>query len=121
MNYYSESGEYVEVPLDPDLTPQANAQFYFRKYAKAKSTYINTSRQLEQTQSELDYLESVLQMLDNCTSLQEIDEVRQELVDRATWHRSAGGTTKGPGCDKAFPLQILGRIRHTRRKEQHPE
>lgn len=82
MNYYSESGEYVEVPLDPDLTPQANAQLYFRKYAKAKSTYINTSRQLEQTRSELDYLESVLQMLDNCTTLHEIDEVRQELIDQ---------------------------------------
>lgn len=82
LNYYSESGEYVEIPLDPDLTPQANAQRYFRKYAKAKSTYANTSQQIQQTQAELDYLESVLQMLDNCTTVQEIDEVRQELVDQ---------------------------------------
>ena len=82
MNYYSENGEYVEIPLDPDLTPQANAQHYFRKYAKAKSTYINTTHQIQQTQIELDYLESVLQTLDNCTSVQEIDEVRQELADQ---------------------------------------
>src|SRR5690606_27295330 len=59
-----------------------NAQIYFRKYAKAKSTHIYTTRQLEQTQIELDYLESVLQMLDNCTSVQEIDEIRQELSDQ---------------------------------------
>ncbi|HOA54060.1 MAG: fibronectin/fibrinogen-binding protein [Clostridiaceae bacterium] len=82
MNYYSENGEYIDIPLDPNLSPQANAQIYFRKYAKAKSTHIYTTRQLEQTQIELDYLESVLQMLDNCTSVQEIDEIRQELSDQ---------------------------------------
>lgn len=80
LNYYSEKEEYIDVPLDPDLTPQANAQRYFKKYAKAKSTYAYTSRQIEDSRAELDYLESVLQMLDNCTSLQEIDEVRQELA-----------------------------------------
>lgn len=82
LNYYSQDGEYIEIPLDPDLTPQANAQRYFKKYAKAKSTYVNTSRQLEESRSELEYLESVLQMLDNCTSLQEIDEIRQELAEQ---------------------------------------
>jgi predicted ribosome quality control (RQC) complex YloA/Tae2 family protein len=80
LNYYSEKGEYIDVPLDPNLTPQANAQRYFKKYAKAKSTYMYTSRQIEESRAELDYLESVLQLLDNCTSLQEIDEVRQELA-----------------------------------------
>lgn len=80
LNYYSEKGEYIQVPLDPDLTPQANAQRYFKKYAKAKSTYANTSRQIQDTRAELDYLESVIQLLDNCTALQEIDEVRQELA-----------------------------------------
>jgi predicted ribosome quality control (RQC) complex YloA/Tae2 family protein len=80
LNYYSENEEYVDVPIDPDLTPQANAQRYFKKYAKAKSTYAYTTKQIEESRAELDYLESVLQMLDNCTNLQEIDEVRQELA-----------------------------------------
>ncbi len=82
LNYYSETGEYIDVPLDPDMTPQANAQRYFKKYSKAKSTYTYTSRQLEDSRIELDYLESVLQLLDNCTTLQEIDEVRQELAEQ---------------------------------------
>jgi predicted ribosome quality control (RQC) complex YloA/Tae2 family protein len=82
FNYYSDKGEYIDIPLDPNLTPQANAQRYYRKYAKAKNTYTFTSRQLEETRSELDYLESVLLMLDNCTSLQEIDEIRQELAEQ---------------------------------------
>jgi len=83
LNYYSESGdEYVDVPLDPNLLPQQNAQRYFKKYARAKSTYAYTIRQLEDTRRELEYLESVLQLLDNCTALREIDEVRQELADQ---------------------------------------
>ena len=82
LNYYSESGEYVEVPLDPNLTPQGNAQRYFKKYSKAKSTFTYTTRQLEDSQKELEYLESVLQLLDNCTALREMDEVRQELSEQ---------------------------------------
>ena len=83
LNYYSESGdEYVDVPLDPNLLPQQNAQRYFKKYARAKSAYTYTVRQLEDTRMELEYLESVLQLLDNCTALREIEEVRQELADQ---------------------------------------
>ncbi|HEX2946538.1 MAG TPA: NFACT RNA binding domain-containing protein [Clostridia bacterium] len=83
QNYYSENGEeYVEVPLDPNLSPQENAQRYFKKYSKAKSTFTYTTRQLEDSRQELDYLESVLQLLDNCTVLKEMDEVRQELAEQ---------------------------------------
>lgn len=83
QNYYSENGdEYIEVPLDPNLSPQENAQRYFKKYSKAKSTFAYTTRQLEDSRQELDYLESVLQLLDNCTALREMDEVRQELAEQ---------------------------------------
>lgn len=82
LNYYSENTEYVDVPMDENLLPQENAQRYFKKYSKAKSTYVYTSRQLEDTHRELDYLESVLQLLENCVSPLEIDEVRQELAEQ---------------------------------------
>lgn len=82
LNYYSENGDYVDVPLDKNLTPQQNAQKYFKQYAKAKSTYAYTIRQLEENIRELDYLESVSHMLENCSTLQEIDEIRQELAEQ---------------------------------------
>lgn len=81
-NYYSEQGDTVEILLDENRSPQENAQRYFKKYAKAKSTYTYTTRQLEDSRRELDYLESVLQLLENCVTLQEIDEVRQELSEQ---------------------------------------
>lgn len=82
LNYYSEDSEYLDVPMDENLTAQENAQKYFRKYSKAKSTFANTSQQLEETMKELEYLENVYQLLDNCTTVNEIDEVREELVEQ---------------------------------------
>jgi predicted ribosome quality control (RQC) complex YloA/Tae2 family protein len=83
FNYYSDTqDEYIDIPLDPNLPPQGNAQRYFKKYARAKSAYANTVRQLEESVRELEYLESALQMLDNCTTPGEIDEARQELIEQ---------------------------------------
>lgn len=82
LNYYSEGNEYIDILLDEQLTPQANAQRYFKQYSKAKSAFSYTSKQLEDSIRELEYLESVLHLLENCINLQEIDEVRQELVSQ---------------------------------------
>jgi len=79
LNYYSENGEYVEVPLDENLLPQENAQRYFKKYAKAKAAYIHATQQLEEARGELSYLESVLHSLENSNSFEDIDDIRQEL------------------------------------------
>ncbi len=101
LNYYSENAdEYVNVPLDPNLLPQQNAQRYFKKYARAKSTFMYTSRQLEDTRKELEYLESVLQLLDNCTALREMDEVRQELADQGYMSLRKKRGSKKPAAGK---------------------
>ena len=81
INYYSENGEYVDIPLDENMLPQENAQRYYKKYAKAKNAYAYTSTQLEEAFKELEYLESVLQNLDSASTTQEIEEIRQELVE----------------------------------------
>ncbi|NTV91377.1 MAG: fibronectin/fibrinogen-binding protein [Clostridiales bacterium] len=93
-NYYSEDNETVEVPLDENLLPQDNAQRYFKRYTKAKSTFAHTSRQLEETRTELDYLESVLQTLENCTKPLEMDEVRQELAEQGYTSGKAGSGSR---------------------------
>lgn len=80
LNYYSEDGEYVDIPLDENLLPQENAQRYYKKFAKAKSAFSFTSTQLEESFKEFQYIESVLQNLDCANTNQEIEEIRQELV-----------------------------------------
>jgi len=81
LNYYSENNEYIDIPLDENLLPQDNAQMYFKKFAKAKNAFNYASAQLEDAYKELEYIESVIQNLDSATSTQEIEEIRQELVN----------------------------------------
>ncbi len=102
LNYYSEDDSSIDVPLDPNLLPSENAQRYFRKYAKAKSTYAYTTRQLKDSQNEMEYLESVLQLLDNCTALKEMDEVRQELTEQGYMilKKKSQKSGKRPGLKK---------------------
>lgn len=79
QNYYKDN-DYVVVPLDENLSPQKNAQRYFKQFAKAKSAFSNTTRQLDDTLREMEYLESVLVLLENCSNIGEIEEIRQELI-----------------------------------------
>ncbi len=81
-NYYSQSNELVEIELDENKTPQENAQSYFKRYNKAKSIYNNATLQAKETREEIYYLESVLHHLDNCDSLVDIEELKEELVEQ---------------------------------------
>jgi predicted ribosome quality control (RQC) complex YloA/Tae2 family protein len=94
LNYYSENGEYIDIPLDENLTPQENAQKYFNRYAKAKSAFNNTSLQINESMKELEYLESVLQTLESIDSLHEIDEIRQELGEQGYLASSRKSTAR---------------------------
>ena len=79
QNYYSETADYIEIPLDKNLSPQVCAQRYFREYRKAASTEKNAQAQIEETRKELQYLESVLHELEMSADAQEIAEIRSEL------------------------------------------
>lgn len=79
-NYYN-PGEIIEIPMDEHLSPSENAQKYFKKYNKAKKTYKEKLIQLEEANKELDYLESVFLNIEGAYSSQDIEEIRQELID----------------------------------------
>lgn len=103
LNYYSENSEHIEIPLNENLLPQENAQKYFKQYSKARNTFFHTNRQVEENLKELEYLESVLTMLENCNSLQEIDEIRQELLEQGYIFLKKKGSAKG-SCKKQSKL-----------------
>jgi len=81
QNYYSPDGEYISIPLEVNLSPQDNAQKYFKKYNKAKSAFVQTNKQIVENHQEIKYLESVVHMLDSAETVQEIDDIRQELIE----------------------------------------
>ena len=79
QNYYD--GSQVEIPVDKRLTPAQNAQAYYKKYNKSKRAVLEKSRMLEETQTENDYLNSVLVFLDITRDPAVMDTIREELTE----------------------------------------
>ena len=79
-DYYVEGTPEIEIPLDVKLSPQQNAQRYYKNYNRMKNAEAALSLQLEQTERELQYLESVLDELTRAATPQELIEIREELL-----------------------------------------
>jgi len=79
VDYYDEAQPTVIIPLDPLLTPSENTQRYFKKYNKYKHSLLIVEQQEASTQTEIEYLNSLLQQINNAT-LDDIAEIREELI-----------------------------------------
>ena len=76
-NYYT--GQPLLIALDKALTPNQNAQRYFKRYQKLKEAVKHLTGLLEETQTTIDYLESVETALEHASLLQ-IADIREELI-----------------------------------------
>ncbi len=79
-NFYDENLEKIIVPLDKKLSGIENAQMYYKKYAKLKNAHKLLLNQIPETEREIEYLENVLNSLDNCTEVVELEEIKEELI-----------------------------------------
>lgn len=77
LNYYT--GNEETIPLDITLSPAANAQSYYKKYAKLKRARAVAEEQLAQLWPKREYLISIDEALNNCTLKSEFDEITAEL------------------------------------------
>ncbi len=80
-NWYADPPVPVVIALDPLLSPQENAERYFRGYKKKKRGAQHTERRLEETAQELAWLEEVGHALDEAESRDDLDALRQELEE----------------------------------------
>lgn len=78
-NFYD--GTEVEIPLDIRYTPADNAKRYYDKYNKQKRALIFIQEQLDKTKEEIYYLESILDSIEKCSGVEELKEIREELVE----------------------------------------
>ena len=80
-NYYSENMEIVSIPLDASLSPQNNANKYFKEYKKTYTAEQTLKELTRKDSEEIIYLESVLDSIERSTSLSDIAQIREELTD----------------------------------------
>ena len=76
-NYYT--NQPITIALDKALTPNQNAQRYFKRYQKLKEAVKYLTDLIEETKATILYLESVETVL-NQAGLDEIAEIREELI-----------------------------------------
>lgn len=80
QNFYDENLSEIKIPLKPELNPQANAAKYFKDYRRAHTAEQTLIELIENDNRELKYIESVAFSLSLSQTVQDIDEIREELI-----------------------------------------
>ena len=81
VDFYDPDMQEIDIPLNPALSPQQNAAKFYKDYQKAKTAERVLTGQIARGETELDYLESVLEALSRAESERDIQQIRAELAD----------------------------------------
>ena len=82
LDYYLDPPVERDIELNIRLEPIENVQNYFKKYNKLKHAVIELKRQIEETQSDVDYLEHVMTHLNQSDDSKIVSEIRDELISQ---------------------------------------
>lgn len=93
-DYFDPAMPTVEIPLDPDISPQQNAQRLYKRYTRLKNAEEALQVQIAQGEAELEYLESLLYQLELAGSEKEIRELTQEAAAAGYVRRQAAKNRK---------------------------
>ncbi|MDR3190678.1 MAG: NFACT family protein [Lactobacillaceae bacterium] len=77
-NYYDDN-KPLKIQLSNQIGPSQNAQKYFTRYNKLKTSVKYIDEQMALAQAEVDYFENVLAQIE-LASPKDIEEIRQELI-----------------------------------------
>ena len=102
-NYYT--NEKIEIPLDPLLSPQQNAEKYYMRYTKLKRTAEALEGRMQEMREEIRHLESVSESLETAADDCDLSQIRQELEDCGYVRQNRSGGKKQP-AGKAEPLHF---------------
>lgn len=104
-NYYADGLPTVKIPLDPSLSASDNAQRYYKKYRKSKTAEIEAAIQLEETEREIDYLDSTLFAVESAASNADLSAIRDELAEQGYIKRRSSVKKKTSEASK--PLHFI--------------
>lgn len=105
-NFYKEDQSVEKISLDDSISPQANAQKYYKKYQKAKTAAAQAKKQLEIAQKELEYLNSVAASVDYVKTEQDINALRDELAGEGYIVKKGSGKRKAQAT-KQKPMHFV--------------
>ncbi len=87
-DFYDESLPTIKIKLDPALTPQENAQKYYKEYRKAATAEQKLRQLIISARNELEYIDSVFDSVSRTTGETELNEIRDELFEQGYLKRA---------------------------------
>ncbi len=81
VNYYDSELNTIKIPLNPAISPSANANKYFKDYKKTYTAEQTLTLLTEKDKQELVYFDTVLDSINRCTTLLDLQEIREELAE----------------------------------------
>ncbi len=105
-DYCSDPPAKRAVPLDPSVSAQENAKKYFKQYRKGKLGKAYAEGQIEGLAEEISYLEGQLQNIDQCDTLYELSEIKDELI-RERYLRPEKAQAAKPANKSSAPLRFV--------------
>lgn len=104
QNFYDENLSDIEIPLDKELSINQNAQKYYKKYNKEKTTIETVTIQLKEAEHEKIYFENLLYNVENANDLETLEEIKNELSSLKYIKKK---TKKAKGNNKSYPYHFV--------------
>ncbi|MBR7075202.1 MAG: NFACT family protein [Oscillospiraceae bacterium] len=105
QDYYEPDCPEIEIALDPLKTPQQNAAVMFKDYNKRKAASEHLTTLIAEGEAQLDYLNSVLELIGAAESEKDLTDLRHELVD--TGYIKASAAKKREKVKAQAPLRFV--------------
>ena len=87
-------GTPMTIPLDPALSASGNAQQLFKRYKRVRDARTTLANRLSDAEAERTYLESVLTLIAQATTAEDLTDLRQELADEGYLRRTPRRPTR---------------------------
>lgn len=104
-NFYTAPPSPLIVPLNPLLSPQENAQRYFKQYKKSRVAREYALSRKSDVTEEIAYLSGQLDNIEKCALQAELAEIRAELTQLR--YLRPGKGKKGQKLPPSKPMQFL--------------
>lgn len=81
VDYYDPEQQEITIKLDPNKTPNENAQSFFKRYRKLSTSIKVIRKEIIKTEAEITYFEQLIQQIDDA-SVDDVEEIREELREQ---------------------------------------
>jgi predicted ribosome quality control (RQC) complex YloA/Tae2 family protein len=101
-------GTPTTIPVDPALSAAQNAQQLFKRYRRVRDARTTLANRLSEAEAERAYLESVLTLIAQATTSEDLADLRQELAEEGYLRRTTRRPTRQPAKSRPRRFAVEG-------------